>query len=307
MWSEPLPDWIREELEAGRAERPALRKALIEAQAKCKGLLEQKLKNTEQDYKYTAYFEVLADARNAMIESGITVDQLSSDIEEEITIFTRNGKSAVWKWRVICLVSHVSGGTLLRILRPMTTTGNKASFHARTAADRMLLQTLMRIAGMRDDPTREPEEDRARERRGYGREETPRGARRPPGTNGASVNGAAGQGAPKSSAGPSEPDKTFTPEELAAAKEKTDTVIAEIARATSRTRLVTWGRVLRTLTLPPDESERARKAWRDRCAALELAPRELVGDVNRLGSLPEARIGRDDAGDMYDKADGTLL
>lgn len=157
---EDMPDWVREELEQGSSLelRVKLRKALCAAQRECSGLVLKSGENKEQKYKYLGHEGVIEAVRDAMAKNGISVDQPLIEMEREVVISTQRGDSVRWVWRVLVLVTHEEGGALLRIVRPMTMANDKASFVARTAADRTVLMTLMRLAGANEDPENDSQE-----------------------------------------------------------------------------------------------------------------------------------------------------
>ncbi len=151
QYSEPLPPWLHDELRAGVDKLPELRSAIVRAQQKCTGLLQQTLKNKEQGYTYTGHHEVIAHVRDAMIGEGLSVEQVTCDLEEVISYQASKGRTEVWKWRVVCLITHTSGAAMVRIVRALTQPNNKASFVASTAADRTLLMRLMRLGGTKEE------------------------------------------------------------------------------------------------------------------------------------------------------------
>jgi hypothetical protein len=306
QYTEPLPDWVREELAAHRDKLPELRQAICSAIAKSKGVLAKGDRNKEQGYFYTGYDAILEAVRDVMAGEGITIEHVTCDIEAEIQFSTRNaGAQTIWKWRAVCLVTHVSGASVVRIVRAITPPSNKAAGIARTAIDRILLTSLMRIAGGKDDQAAIDDYDR----RSLGgdqrnRERTKNNAPgKPPAA--AQPGSGAQNGAPASSAPKA---KDWTPAELEQAKAFAEQVLEALKATISPGRMVTWARVVNGTTLPKLERERLTEAWRKRAEGLGVIVEDLRKDTLRLGPLPWARVVLDaETGDMHDKLDGTLL
>lgn len=284
QYSEPLPPWLELEVAAGREHVPKLRAALCRAQLKCKGVLGQTHRNKEQNYTYTGFAEVLDAVREAMASEGISVDQVTCDIEEELHYQTSYGARTVWKWRCICLVTHVDGGCLVRILRPITSVGDKASFIARTAADRTLLMTIMRIAGAKEEAP--AQEDRDTRSTRVGQRDAPRREHhRPQGPP-----AAAQQGPTQHRETSGTPPPALTEQQLASNAAFVLEILDVIEQATTKVRLVTVGRMLQHRALPAPEADRAFREWKSRCAVLGLVVKELQQEARKLGPLPEARV-----------------
>jgi hypothetical protein len=315
QYTEPLPDWVREELGAHRDKLPELRQAICNAIAKTKGVLAKGEKNKEQGYFYMSYGSILESVRDAMASEGITIEHVSCDIEAEFHFPSARGTQTVWKWRAVCLVTHSSGAAVARIIRTMTPPSNKAAGHARTGVDRLLTTTLMRIAGGKDD---QPSEDDGADRRALGGDQRNRERTRnnhpgnppPAGKPGTQAQDGPQNGAtPGSSSGPPKAQhKDWSPAELEQAKQFADMVVLSIAQTSVAARMVTWARVANGMQLPKVERERVTDAWRKRVDELSLHSEELKKDVQRLGALPWVRVSMDvETGDMHDKLDGTLL
>lgn len=301
QYTEPLPDWVRDELYAHRDKLPDLRQALCNAIAKSKGVLKKGEKNKEQGYTYLGYDDILEAVRDVMATEGITIEHVTCDIEAEISFPSTKGVQTIWKWRAICLVTHVSGAAVARIVRTITPPSNKAAGHARTGVDRILITTLMRIAGGKDDQA--AIEDYERRSVGADQRNRERTRNNPPGR----PPGAAAPGTTPSN-GNGTKHKDFSPEDLETARQWADMVVGALGGTTTAGRMVSWARIVNGTHLPKVERERLTTAWRARCNTLTFNVDELKQDIARLGPLPWARVSVDpDVGDMVDKLDGTLL
>jgi len=303
--TEPLPDWLRDELAAGRDKLPELREAICRAILKSKGVLAKSERNQEQGYSYTGMASILESVREAMASEGLSVEQVSADLEEEIHYSSGRGAQTIWKWRVVCLVTHTSGAAVVRVIRPITMPGNKASGIARTSADRLLLTSLMRIAGGGRDEDMQGEQHNdpdARSWRGGGRDAAPRNAQRP-------SQGPAQVSPPAQQPQQQQPKhRDFTEAELAEAHARAEQLVSDIKTTTTSARLVTWSRIASAHKLPEPERKLVGAAWITRCEELGLKPDDLRRDVKELGPLPFGEVIVDAAtGDMHDRRDGTLL
>ncbi len=309
QYTEPLPAWLEREVEAGMEHLPKLRAALCRAQLKSKGLLKQHLKNKEQNYTYTGFAEVLESVREAMASEGLSVDQVTCDIEEELHAPTQyNSVRTLWKWRCVCLVTHQEGAALVRIIRTLTSVGDKAAGAARTQVDRTLLMTTMRIAGAKDEPA-QPEEgtrswregprqattrERLRPQQGTQHQARPRGSNGQPA---APEGQAAGLKAPE-----------LSPTQMEAARAAVDELIQAVQQVGAQLRLVSWARVVLAMHWPPVEHERAVHAIKLRARAIGADVKGLLESAKRQGPLPQERIVVDpESGDWSDRDGGELL
>lgn len=287
QYVEPLPDWLHEELAAGRDKLPELRQALIRAQKRCSGLLAKTKTNKDQNYKYTGHDDVVEHVRQAMAEEGLSVDQATYDLEEIITITIRGGETTVWKWRCVCVVWHESGAGVPRIVRVLTVPNNKASFVASTAAERTLLMRLMRLAGTKEgDP--EGESDLA------GAQQQQRGGARRP------HHASRSNGAQPKKEEPSQKEL----DELSAWVATRLKVLPECQTEKS---LILWGRVLTSRRGPKNFKAAAWAAWEEMVVKRGLKPAELFVHVRTQPPIPEERIGTNDKGELIDTGTGEIL
>lgn len=281
---EPLPRWLEHELAIGRDKLPELRKAIIAAQLKCSGILHQDKINKEQGYKYSGHDDVVEHVRGAMASEGLSVEQVTCDLEAEVEIATKHGRSVAWKWRVICLVTHTSGASAVRIVRPLTVPNNKASFVASTSAERTLLMRLMRLAGTKDaDP--EGVEDPQQQQRGQGRAQQRGGAQEREGSRHV-------QQPPELS----EADKAWLARRA-----------GELPHCKGQGLMVLWVRVMRSRGLPKAAVATTWQAWEGRARELGLEPKELAEAARKLPPIAEDQIVAGPDGLRTDKQTGEVL
>lgn len=306
QWLEPMPDWVREELNDGREGRPALRKALCAAQLEVKGLIHKVNANAEQNYKYIGHEDVIERVRDAMAKHGISVDQASLTIERSVDVGTSGGAKPRWYWRGLCLVSHTEGGVVLRVVRAMTMCNDKAAFVARTAIDRTLRMTLMGVAGSREDPENDaPDGPGAREQPQQQAQQRPaqQEQRQPPreqhrdqlrGQQGGQAQAAAQRQQPTGSARQTPEDKRKagpdvpTAEQEAKIKQLVDQAVAGLAPCTTESLLVDWARIWieETEGLPQKAKAYGWGEFGKRAAELKIGPDTVVKQAKQLGPMP---------------------
>lgn len=301
QYLEPLPPWLEREIGQGIEHLPALRAALCRAQLKSKGVLNQTLRNEDQGYTYTSLAEVLGATREAMASEGLSLDQVTSDIEEEIQHTTKYGTRSLWKWRSVCLITHQDGASIVRIIRTITAVGEKAPGAARSGTDRTMLMTTMRVAGAKEEV---PSRDDAENNRSYrtGPRDAPTRERQPPSGNTQNTrntqNGSNGQNGARSGQTTPPPSEA----ELVAARAYVDELIATLSKTTETTRLTTWARLVLGRKLPFSEHERAVSGIKARAQALQMDSRAILIDAKRLGPLTTDQVKVEDSGAWTDPA-----
>lgn len=328
--TEPLPDWVREELGMFREKLPELRAGICAAIATSKGVLPKGEKNQDQGYKYTGYDSILDAVREPMAKAGITIEQVSCDAEEELHYSSRSGAVTLWKWRAIYLVTHTSGASVCRIVRTLTSPGNKSAAIASAGCDRLLITRLMRMASGKDEADQAPNDaagdNRAWNARGPDGPRRPEGQRpgrplqppnmvnspaNPPPSQRSQVNGPQSELGGGTEARASAQHRDFTEAQVLAAEAfVTNVLIKGVEAATSRLRLLSWGRIIRheVKALPQAENARAWVALKARCPALEIDTADLLTEVSRALPLKwEWIFYNEETGEMHDKRDGTLL
>jgi hypothetical protein len=319
QYLEPLPPWLEREISQGIEHLPALRAALCRAQLKSKGVLNQTLRNDDQGYTYTSLAEVLGATREAMASEGLSLDQVTSDIEEEIQHTTKYGTRSLWKWRSVCLITHQDGASIVRIVRTITAVGEKAAGAARSGTDRTMIMTTMRVAGAKEEaPSREDAENnrsyrtgprdaptRERQAPSGNTQNTRNGSNTQNGRNGSNTqNGRNGSNTQNGGNGASSGQTTPPPTEaeLKAAKGYVDELVTTLSTTTETARLTTWARLVLGRKLPFAEHERAVGAIKARAQALQMDPRPILIDAKKLGALTTEQVKIHDSGEWTDPA-----
>jgi hypothetical protein len=129
-------------------QKTSLRIALADAQARVKGLVYKAGANQAQRYSYVGHEDVIEHVRTVMIACGIIIVPTLLRFVQELSYRTKSGDNTAWLWEQTFQISHAySDDTQTATVQVTTTTNDKASFIASTAADRTLLMRLMRLAG----------------------------------------------------------------------------------------------------------------------------------------------------------------
>ena len=324
---ESFPPWVREEIAQGNDPkmRLALRIALVKAISECQGVLDQTSKNADQEYTYLGHAQALQAVRKAMFDNGLTIEQVLLEREADIWIPTSRGEALRHSWRGICLITHVGGGILPRIVRGFTMPNDKSAFVASTVIDRVILLRLMRMGGHKTD---EPEQNKdggpeilrgqgggnqGGQRGGKGGEDPnawrnqvdparaqPQGA--PAATQGqrsaAAPNTQAQPPAGNNRARPRRDERpkgsapALSPQQVAAADQMLDELLTDLGNCKTSEQLVTWARVFShdIKGLPPGHTAKGWGAWGRTCEELKYSPQDLAAQARTLGPL-------DDGGD----------
>lgn len=136
---------------------PNLRRALADAQSRCKGLVFKAGANQEQRYRFVGHEDVVEHVRTVMVACGIILIPASLRFVQELLWKTAKGERVAWLWEQTITVAHAhSDETMTAVVQVTTMPNDKASFVASTAADRTLLMRLMRLAGTSEE---NPEDD----------------------------------------------------------------------------------------------------------------------------------------------------
>lgn len=331
---ESFPPWVREEIAQGSAPdlRLKLRVALLKAITESKGVLDQASKNADQEYTYLGHAQALQDVRTAMASNGLTIEHVFLEREADTWIPTSRGDALRHAWRGICLITHVEGGILPRVVRAFTMPNDKSAFVASTSIDRVLMLRLMRMGGHKTD---EPEQNKDggpeifRNQQGGGggrggdpnawrnqvdqpqgqRAQQPQGApaqAQRPATSAqpAQAQGAAtgGKARPRRDDRPATNSKGSAPalsaQQIAAADQMLTELLTDLGNCKSSEQLVTWARIFShdVKGLPPGHTAKGWGAWGKQCEELKYSPQELANAARTAGPL-------DDPPDLPDQAE----
>lgn len=199
-------------------------------------------KNKVQDYDFVGHEHVLTSGvREALLNNGLLLEEREVSFLGAEVYKTKSGENTCWRWRGRFTLSHTSGAERDYTFEATTGPNDKAGFVASTALDRTALMRIMQLAGSK---TENPEHDSNEQGYDLRTGEAQAQQRQP------------------------------TP-----AEEVAMLVDIDLPKCANKGSLVVWAKLL--IEIPAKDKQKAWAAFGERCASLELVPKDVVEEARK--------------------------
>ncbi len=126
---------------------PTLNAALIAARKAVRARVFKGNYNSHQQYKYVSHEDVLQHCRDALLDSGLVLEQRSCAYDGEQAV----RQSSVWRWSGVFALVHESGEERLYSFSATTQPNDKAAYVASTSLDKVAHMRVLQLAGTSDE------------------------------------------------------------------------------------------------------------------------------------------------------------